>query len=99
MLLLGIPWADDDNDRVLLQVHNDGPPIPKEMLGAIFDPLVGKNSDQNRSGLGLGLFIVNEIVSAHRGSIEVNSSAEEGTTFTVHLPSSSSEASPQNKLG
>jgi signal transduction histidine kinase len=79
--------ATSDEDFVLLEVHNDGPPIPKEMLGAIFDPLVhGRSSDQSKMGLGLGLFIVNEIVSAHRGTIAVTSSAEEGTTFSVRLP-------------
>jgi signal transduction histidine kinase len=74
-------------DRVILEVHNDGPPIPQELLGAIFDPLIhGKSSGQNRSGLGLGLFIVNEIVSAHRGTVDVISTAADGTTFTVWLP-------------
>lgn len=36
--------------------------------------------------LGLGLYIVREIVIAHRGTVEVTSTAEEGTTFTVRLP-------------
>jgi signal transduction histidine kinase len=79
--------ATGDEDAVVLEVHNEGPPIPREMVGTIFDPLVhGRNSDQSRTGLGLGLFIVNEIVSAHRGTIAVTSSAEAGTTFSVRLP-------------
>jgi signal transduction histidine kinase len=79
--------ATGDEEAVVLEVHNDGPPIPREMLGTIFDPLVhGRNPDQNRTGLGLGLFIVNEIVSAHRGTIAVTSSAQAGTTFSVRLP-------------
>jgi signal transduction histidine kinase len=74
-------------DEIVVAVHNDGPPIPEELLGGIFDPLVhGQSSNQNRSGLGLGLFIVSEIVSAHHGTIEVSSTAAEGTTFTVRLP-------------
>jgi signal transduction histidine kinase len=36
--------------------------------------------------LGLGLYIASEIVHAHKGTIEVESSNERGTTFTVHLP-------------
>jgi signal transduction histidine kinase len=53
----------------------------------MFDPLVhGRSSDQNSAGLGLGLFIVNEIVSAHRGTIAVTSSQDAGTIFSVRLP-------------
>ena len=37
-------------------------------------------------GLGLGLFIVNEIVRAHGGKVEIVSTAGQGTTFTVRLP-------------
>jgi signal transduction histidine kinase len=79
--------ARSDGDFVLLEVYNDGSPIPKELLGTIFDPWVhGRSSDQNRTGLGLGLFIVNEIVSAHRGTIALTSSVDAGTTFSVRLP-------------
>jgi len=76
-----------DENSVLLEVCNEGPPIPKELLGTMFDPLVhGRSSDQNSAGLGLGLFIVNEIVSAHKGTIAVTSSQDVGTTFSVRLP-------------
>ena len=76
-----------DETVVLLEVCNEGPPIPKELLGTMFDPLVhGRSSDQNSAGLGLGLFIVNEIVSAHKGTIAVTSSQDVGTTFSVRLP-------------
>jgi phosphoserine phosphatase RsbU/P len=37
-------------------------------------------------GLGLGLFIVGEITRAHGGTVDVSSTNEEGTTFTVRLP-------------
>jgi len=79
--------AKSDENLVLLEVCNEGPPIPKELLGTMFDPLVhGRSSDQNSAGLGLGLFIVNEIVSAHRGTIAVTSSQDAGTIFSVRLP-------------
>jgi len=79
--------AESDEHSVFLEVTNEGPAIPKELLGTIFDPLVhGKSSDQNRTRLGLGLFIVSEIVSAHRGTVAVTSSDEAGTTFSVRLP-------------
>jgi signal transduction histidine kinase len=41
---------------------------------------------RDRRHLGLGLYIVDKIVAAHGGSIEVHSSRQEGTSFTVHLP-------------
>jgi signal transduction histidine kinase len=82
-----IVTTNGDQDFVLLEVHNEGPPIAKEMIGAIFDPLVqAENSDRNMIGLGLGLFIVKEIVSAHSGTISVDSTQDAGTTFSVRLP-------------
>ena len=76
-----------EKNLVLLDVHNEGPPIGEELLGTLFDPLVqGKSSTQNRNGLGLGLFIVKEIVSAHKGTVSVASSEDAGTTFSVSLP-------------
>src|SRR5216683_6972528 len=79
--------AMGEQDSVLLEVHNDGPPIAKEMIVTIFDPLTqGGDPDRGRTGLGLGLFIVKEIVSAHRGTITVNSTQDGGTIFSVRLP-------------
>jgi sigma-B regulation protein RsbU (phosphoserine phosphatase) len=77
---------------VVLKVTNEGMPIPGEMLDSIFEPLVHgsrKPAHEMSSGLGLGLFIVREIVRAHGGTIEVTSTAAEGTTFTVRLPRTS----------
>ena len=77
-------------DRVIFAVNNLGPSIPPDVQATIFDPfqrgvgveITGKNHD----GLGLGLFIVHEIVAAHGGSVEATSDPEAGTTFTVVLP-------------
>jgi two-component system sensor histidine kinase/response regulator len=73
----------DQGDRVVLAVHNAGPPIEPTMLSALFEPFRGADSS---SGLGLGLFIVREIVQAHHGSVDVSSNSADGTTFTVTLP-------------
>jgi signal transduction histidine kinase len=57
------------------------------MIATIFDPLVqGGDPNVERSGLGLGLFIVKEIVSAHGGTLAVNSTVDGGTVFSVRLP-------------
>ena len=76
-------------DSVRLTVHNDGAPIPPEALPTIFDPLV-RSADESLNGpttsLGLGLFIVKEVVKAHQGTIDVSSNETDGTLFTVVLP-------------
>jgi PAS domain S-box-containing protein len=73
-------------DRVTLRVHNEGT-IPEALLPAIFDPFRSTRQRRAQSrGLGLGLFIVREIVSAHGGTVQVVSSEPLGTTFTIYLP-------------
>jgi signal transduction histidine kinase len=76
---------------ITLTVSNFGPVIPEEALKTIFQPLVqldpdGEEVDRLKTSLGLGLFIAREATIAHNGSIEVTSTVEEGTTFTVQFP-------------
>lgn len=76
---------------VVLSVHNEGAPIPPEALPTLFDPLVRhatfESAMQRTPGsIGLGLYIVREIVSAKRGTITVTSTAQQGTTFTIRIP-------------
>jgi signal transduction histidine kinase len=76
-------------DAVRLTVHNYGAPIPEDAIATIFDPLVRSADEelgQPSTSLGLGLFIVKEVVDAHQGTIEVTSSEADGTLFTVVLP-------------
>lgn len=75
-----------DDTSAVLEVHNQGPPIPAELLPCMFDPLVRGSHSSGDHGLGLGLFIADEIISAHNGTIAVTSSQETGTTFVVRLP-------------
>jgi signal transduction histidine kinase len=82
-----IEVAASHPDQVVLTVQNSGA-IPPEVLPVIFEPFRGtkdRKEDQS-SGLGLGLYISQQIVLAHAGSIEVRSSEEGGTCFTVRLP-------------
>lgn len=75
-------------ERVVLAVHNKGPMIPKGHLQDIFNPFRQLDPDHSKSvrgSVGLGLFIVQAIVTAHAGTIEVEST-EHGTTFTMRLP-------------
>ena len=71
---------------VLLEVHNEGGPIPADLLPRIFDPFHGSMRAAGTKSLGLGLYIVQEIVQAHGGDVRVLSTAEAGTLFTVRLP-------------
>lgn len=77
----------DDGEAVLLEVKNEGPPLPADEIPMLFEPFHrGSTARPETGSLGLGLFIAKEIVLAHRGKIHVASSAEEGTTFTVVWP-------------
>src|SRR5438067_6691301 len=73
-----------ETEVVVLETQNGGPAIPREVLDHIFEP--GRRGDARSGGLGLGLFIAQQIVLAHGGTIEVASSEGAGTTFTVSLP-------------
>jgi PAS domain S-box-containing protein len=85
-------------EAVVLEVNNQGEPIPASVLPRLFEPLErGTRKDQASRSIGLGLFIVKSIVLAHGGTVEVRSTAAEGTTFAVRLPrrpSLSPEAQP-----
>jgi two-component system, sensor histidine kinase and response regulator len=71
---------------VLVRVHNGGA-IAAELLPSVFDPMIGSRDRRAKAqGLGLGLFISNQIARAHGGNIDVQSTPEAGTTFTVSLP-------------
>ena len=70
---------------IVVRIHNGGV-IPPELLPAIFEPFRARTNSASRSGgLGLGLFISQQIARAHEGDIGVESSATSGTVFTVHL--------------
>jgi hypothetical protein len=87
-------------DGVEMRVTNFGRPIAQAVLQKIFEPLVRAansktdNNEQSKSSLGLGLFIVREIVIGHGGSVTVQSTQETGTVFTVRLPLVHEPAAP-----
>ncbi len=75
-------------DRALLSVRDAGIGIPEAQREMLFTPFFrGANVQRSHAGgLGLGLHIAQEIVRRHGGSIQVESSENAGTTFTVELP-------------
>jgi two-component system sensor histidine kinase/response regulator len=73
-------------NTVEMVVSNAGS-IPKELLPQIFDPFRGRSEPGRRSeGLGLGLYIVKELVEAHEGRVDVTSNPGERIRFSVRLP-------------
>jgi signal transduction histidine kinase len=84
-------------DALLLRVHNQGPAIPPETAAVLFQPMRRGNeqAERGRQGLGLGLFIVGQIMAAHEGTVDFQSSEADGTTFTVTLP----RQRPRNETG
>lgn len=85
--------CSEHDDGVRLAVHNWGAPIPDEVLPILFEPFGRGGSRQG--GQGLGLYISCEIVRAHGGSIDVDSTASTGTTFAVVLPRHTSNEAPE----
>jgi signal transduction histidine kinase len=74
-------------ERKVITVHNEGPPIDEHVRQRIFEPFQRGDRQGNAwGGVGLGLYIVKQIVAAHGGSIELRSEEGAGTTFTVVLP-------------
>jgi signal transduction histidine kinase len=77
------------DDEAVVRVHNFGPVIPAEDQPRLFDPYKRLLAGEGRSAsgsMGLGLFIAHEIATAHGGRIDVESSTERGSTFTLVLP-------------
>ena len=75
-------------ERAVLSVRNTGEPIPPEHLEHLFERFYRVDGSRSRKegGYGLGLAIAHTIAQSHRGQIEVRSSREEGTVFTVTPP-------------
>ena len=77
-----------EDSFVTIQVTDHGVGIPREEQKRIFERFYRVSSSENRhiAGAGLGLTLVEHIAKAHGGSIEVESRAGEGSTFTLRLP-------------
>jgi signal transduction histidine kinase len=74
-------------ERVAFEVEDEGPGIPEEARARVFEPYE-RVEGRRGQGLGLGLYIARQIVTAHGGAIVVASGARGGARFTVELPAS-----------
>ncbi len=77
-----------ENNQVLMRVADTGCGIPEKYRESIFQPFfrVDKSRSRQMGGVGLGLALVREIAVLHGGSVCVESSSKDGTTFAVKLP-------------
>ena len=85
-----------ENGYVVADISNFGNPIAAEQLPMIFDPLVrfadtDASNQTQKNNLGIGLYIAREVVRAHAGTIAVQSSEQDGTTFCVRLPQNAAQ--------
>ncbi|WP_434388134.1 PAS domain-containing sensor histidine kinase [Melittangium boletus] len=82
-----------------LEVNNQGGPIDPALLPHLFEPFRQGGGPRKHhpsgGGLGLGLYIVRELVRAHGGDVGIHSTAERGTTFALTLPRHAPEPIPE----
>ena len=71
-------------DRFILTIEDNGPGIPPDMLGRIFDPFFSTKRKHGNTGLGLSL--CHGIISEHQGIMNVRSEVGKGTIFTIEFP-------------
>ncbi|HJR45117.1 MAG TPA: HAMP domain-containing sensor histidine kinase [Actinomycetota bacterium] len=79
------------DDRVAVTVADRGVGIEADRLGEVFMGPGPSGQKATPSGTGLGLYLSKRLMEAHGGSIEVESSPGEGSTFTILLPSASAD--------
>jgi signal transduction histidine kinase/ActR/RegA family two-component response regulator len=85
-------WHDADQESVILEINDDGPGIPEEVLPKIFDPFF--TTKEVGKGTGLGLTVAYAIVQEHGGRIRLDSGPGTGTSFYVELPVSGAKLPP-----
>lgn len=82
-VMIGKKTVDGGAEVGLLDVVDEGPGVPAELLPRLFERF---SAGDRSSGLGLGLYLVRRIVAAHRGEVSVESSPGKGARFHVELP-------------
>lgn len=75
-----------EGETAVLEVSDKGPGIPQEALPRIFERFERASEMRHYGGLGLGLYVVREIIKAHNGMVTVRNLPEGGACFTVRLP-------------
>ncbi len=95
--LISVRAGMNGDGGVFMEVEDNGIGIAEEFLPRITEPFVQAGRDvtnRNHEGTGLGLALVKSLVETHGGSLEISSTAGEGTTVTVSFPADRSVAPP-----
>ena len=76
------------NNRVSISIEDDGPGIPEDQYKSVFKPFyrLDKSRSLNKSGVGLGLAIVEDIINSHGGNIQLGKSKLNGLLVRISLP-------------
>ena len=80
--------AETEKEHVRFLVADTGSGIPKEYLSQVFDQFFRVPGQETKTGTGLGLTIVREIVQAHEGTVRAESTPWKGSTFSFTIPRS-----------
>jgi hypothetical protein len=85
---LAVVRVEQNGERVIIRVIDDGPGIPSQDMPNLFEPFyrVDRSRSKKTGGYGLGLSIAKRIVEAHGGTIGAANNAHRGVAFTVTLP-------------
>ncbi len=81
----------ENQEHLLFRVSDTGKGIPQDFHQMVFEPFFTRGK---KSGNGMGLAIVKQIIKAHDGEIELESSSEKGTVFCIRLPREKQESQP-----
>ena len=78
---------EEDHGKTEIRVADDGPGIPIEMQGQVFEPFFRVDQSRSRAsgGVGLGLALAQQIAALHGGSLTVEKSDETGTVFLCRM--------------
>ena len=81
-------WTDD-NDSVVIAIRDQGPGIPRKEQCRLFDRFFRASTSIGIAGSGIGLHLARELVTLHKGTIDLDSEEGQGSTFRVRLPQKS----------
>lgn len=93
---LYIGLRDESSENLVIEVSDNGIGIPEASQKNIFSRFYqARNSKESTTGSGIGLSLVNSLVTRHKGTITFVSNAKEGTIFTVKIPIGENDYEPQ----